>query len=520
MVGQRIEKLFESLDAASVMIASEASRQNQTWPYITVSHWSSKAARIVEIGDIGESMIALAPIVQQDMVDNWTTYVNQQAPQMYQNSKDSNETIQDLILHTLPYVHSYTVDNTTASPVERQGPVAPIWQSYPLRKGEFNPLIQELATNFDVFYGLDGDTHLVEATRISLHPVISLPSIMLEDPITKRRIAKSEIVQPIFEQVDTRAANGTVVAVLWWQIDWGTVLAGLMDDEVSGILAVLRSSCRTGDRQGRSRSLTYRINGPESILLASRDIHDSEFDVMEVSEILFDVGQSNEESMEDCTPKVSLHLYPTTDFQNKYLTEKALYYVGIVVVIFSFTSSVFLLYDHFVKERQKVVMDRIQRQDIIVSDVFPTAIRDRLYNNQQTKDDDMMDPLDFGGPSATYGSAPLADLFPNTSVIFADIVGFTAWSSQREPSQVFILLETIYSAFDKIAYRHGVFKVETVGDCYVAVAGLPEPDEEHAVAACRFARSCLKKMKELTRKLEVTLGPDTADLATRIGIHR
>ena len=52
-----------------------------------------------------------------------------------------------------------------------------------------------------------------------------------------------------------------------------------------------------------------------------------------------------------------------------------------------------------------------------------------------------------------------------------DIAGFTAWSSVRDPAQVFILLETIYAAFDKLATRRRVFKVETIGDCYVAVTG-------------------------------------------------
>ena len=50
-----------------------------------------------------------------------------------------------------------------------------------------------------------------------------------------------------------------------------------------------------------------------------------------------------------------------------------------------------------------------------------------------------------------------------------DLVGFTSWSSVREPSQVFTLLETVYNSFDAIAKRRQVFKVETVGDCYVAV---------------------------------------------------
>jgi class 3 adenylate cyclase len=105
------------------------------------------------------------------------------------------------------------------------------------------------------------------------------------------------------------------------------------------------------------------------------------------------------------------------------------------------------------------------------------------------------------------------------TVLFADIAGFTAWSSTREPSQVFMLLETVYHEFDTIAKRRRVFKVETVGDCYVAVAGLPEPRRDHAVVMARFARDCISCMNVLTKKLEVQLGPDTTDLAMRFGLH-
>jgi class 3 adenylate cyclase len=93
--------------------------------------------------------------------------------------------------------------------------------------------------------------------------------------------------------------------------------------------------------------------------------------------------------------------------------------------------------------------------------------------------------------------------------------GFTSWSSVREPAQVFTLLETIYGAFDSIARRRGVYKVETIGDSYVAVAGLPVPREDHAVVMSRFARDCREKMTEVTRRLEKTLGPDTSDLKVR-----
>lgn len=94
-----------------------------------------------------------------------------------------------------------------------------------------------------------------------------------------------------------------------------------------------------------------------------------------------------------------------------------------------------------------------------------------------------------------------------------------AWSSTREPTQVFTLLEVLYSAFDRMASRRRIFKVETVGDCYVASAGVPVPRKDHAVAIAKFACDILTAMPLLLTNLETSLGPDTAELAIRIGIH-
>jgi class 3 adenylate cyclase len=90
--------------------------------------------------------------------------------------------------------------------------------------------------------------------------------------------------------------------------------------------------------------------------------------------------------------------------------------------------------------------------------------------------------------------SPIAELYPETTVLFADLAGFTSWSSTRQPTQVFTLLETLYGAFDAIAKQRGVFKVETIGDCYVAVVGLPTPRAHHAVVMARFAADCRAKM--------------------------
>ena len=102
--------------------------------------------------------------------------------------------------------------------------------------------------------------------------------------------------------------------------------------------------------------------------------------------------------------------------------------------------------------------------------------------------------------------------------MFADIAGFTAWSSVREPSHVFTLLEAIYEQFDAIARKRSVFKVETIGDAYVAVTGLPDPRKDHAVVMVKFARECRARTVQITRNLETTLGPGTGELRYRFGV--
>lgn len=186
------------------------------------------------------------------------------------------------------------------------------------------------------------------------------------------------------------------------------------------------------------------------------------------------------------------------------------------------------------------MQDAVQKSNALVLSMFPSNVRDRLFaaedDNARNRNlpangkNRLKSYLATGGLETNegegeeedqdfYKTKPIADLFPDTTVLFADISGFTAWSSTREPTQVFILLETIYKAFDDIARSRGVFKVETVGDCYVAVTGLPDPRKDHAVAMCRFAVDCMHKMRSLTKKLEIRLGPDTTDLDMRFGLH-
>ena len=158
--------------------------------------------------------------------------------------------------------------------------------------------------------------------------------------------------------------------------------------------------------------------------------------------------------------------------------------------------------------------------------VFQSMAESLALAHDSTADD----PSDSGTPlhvSKSFSSSlrrrmtskPIADLFPQVTVLFADIAGFTSWSSVREPSQVFTLLESIFEVFDVIAKRHNVFKVETIGDCYVCATGLPDPKHDHAIVMAIFARKALHRMGSVVHALDTYLGPGTSELSMRIGIH-
>ena len=64
--------------------------------------------------------------------------------------------------------------------------------------------------------------------------------------------------------------------------------------------------------------------------------------------------------------------------------------------------------------------------------------------------------------------------------MFADISGFTSWSSNRNPVDVFQLLELLFKDFDIVGLQTGVFKVSTIGDCYLATSGILDIQDDHA----------------------------------------
>jgi adenylate cyclase len=108
----------------------------------------------------------------------------------------------------------------------------------------------------------------------------------------------------------------------------------------------------------------------------------------------------------------------------------------------------------------------------------------------------------------------IADDFGEVGVLFADIVDFTSLASRLTATEVVRLLNDIFSTFDELAEKHGLEKIKTVGDSYMAVAGLPEPFEEHALALAEMALEMNEAIRRFPRK-----GEEYRNLELRIGIN-
>lgn len=98
------------------------------------------------------------------------------------------------------------------------------------------------------------------------------------------------------------------------------------------------------------------------------------------------------------------------------------------------------------------------------------------------------------------------------TILFVDIVGFSYLSEKLNPHSLISLLNQVFSGIDKLLDKYHVEKIKTIGDSYMAVAGVPIVNEKHAESIANVALEILELMREINRL-------EGYDLHVRIGIH-
>ena len=129
----------------------------------------------------------------------------------------------------------------------------------------------------------------------------------------------------------------------------------------------------------------------------------------------------------------------------------------------------------------------------LLLNIFPSKIVDVLRNS---------------GPKV------IADQLEDVSILFADLVGFSGTVATMAPKDIIVFLNRIFSTMDELSEQYKMEKIKTIGDCYMAVAGAPEPVEDHAHAAARMALDIHKYAEayQLQFRIGINTGPVIAGI--------
>lgn len=167
---------------------------------------------------------------------------------------------------------------------------------------------------------------------------------------------------------------------------------------------------------------------------------------------------------------------------------------------------IYLLALYFAAQRNRLMQNLKQEQDKterLLTSIFPTKVAAQVKHSL----------LDESTVPA------VAEYYRDASVLFADMVGFTALTGRLSARELVSLLNTIFSQFDRLAERHGLEKIKTVGDCYVVAAGLPHPRPDHARALAELAleiQAFVKNYRLTEHKVSFRMGIHTGPVVAGV----
>lgn len=160
-----------------------------------------------------------------------------------------------------------------------------------------------------------------------------------------------------------------------------------------------------------------------------------------------------------------------------------------VVVFITTLAGIGWYYTLAVHQARSALGREYQRSEALLNNILPGSVARRLKDR-----------------------TTIADRHEACSVMFADMAGFTSWSAQLEPEELVEHLNSVFTAFDHLAEKHGLEKIKTIGDAYMVAGGVPTARADHAEAIADMALD----MRDYMRETRMRYG---TGLSIRIGIH-
>jgi class 3 adenylate cyclase len=158
--------------------------------------------------------------------------------------------------------------------------------------------------------------------------------------------------------------------------------------------------------------------------------------------------------------------------------------------------------------RLEMARRRIFERDLVI------AGKSRELETEKTKTEALLANVLPASVASQLLARPgsMADEIQKTTVLFADLVGFTPLAARLSAAEVVRHLNEIFLRFDALAERHGIEKVKTIGDAYMAVGGVPVPQDDHAARSVRLGLDMIAATREYAAQSGLPL-------ALRVGIH-
>jgi adenylate cyclase len=147
---------------------------------------------------------------------------------------------------------------------------------------------------------------------------------------------------------------------------------------------------------------------------------------------------------------------------------------------------------------RQALAEEERKSEHLLLNILPEPVAARLKENEET----------------------IADGFSDVTILFADIVGFTRMSARMPPEAVVAMLNEVFSLFDQLTDRHGLEKVKTIGDAYMAVGGVPKPRPDHLQAVADLALDMREAVEHLPprdgERLQIRIGINTGPVVAGV----
>lgn len=411
-VSSNLDLTLGAIDSFVVNMVSLAKLSNQTWPFVTIPDYAIRTAKLRSSANA--ALVSQYLVVEAEQRFQWEMYGAQNQGWIEESLaiqeddpgfKGTPVSVENYTNNSkFPFVPIHTWDGPY--PYNNTGPFLPRWQTSPVVADEITPVFNYDAFSFggirntfplwekekgafigslsnipsqdpnEVFNSSDlvdfWNDHIVQYVGNEDNPHEPFGDIYCKSEARRAELLSYRIlltlhlsflishIDPILGSFAESVQNpgnpeekvaGTIAVTYYFR----DLLRNILPDGSDGIVAVMENDC--------GQIFSYQINGPDTLYLGPEDHHDPAFDSFQRTVNLIDLdsfapgdGSYTGLKLSAMGCQYTMHAYPSETMEESYHTNQPALFTGVTVIIFIFTSVVFLLYDWLVERRQKKVM--------------------------------------------------------------------------------------------------------------------------------------------------------------------